>query len=93
MQINFKKKRKIVIERLSNTQKDKNGDTLKKKDEDEKMKIEEKIKLKESNIELISEFINDLRKKEIEVDMDKLNKVPSFKEKYSLYFFKINQIV
>lgn len=75
---------------MSNTQKDKNGDSLKKKDEDEKMKIEEKIKLKESNIELISEFINDLRKKEIEVDMDKLNKVPSFKEKYSLYFFKIN---
>lgn len=75
----------MVIDRLqNNTQKDRNGDQYKKNEEEEKRKIEEKIKLKEANIELISEFISDLQKKEQEVDMDKLYRVPLFREKYTL---------
>ncbi len=77
--------KKNVIERLQNSsQKDRSGDHFKKLEEEEKRKIEEKIKLKEANIELISEFIIDLQKKEQEVDMEKLYKLPSFKEKYTL---------
>ncbi len=77
--------KKNVIERLQNSsQKDRTGDHFKKLEEEEKRKIEEKIKLKEANIELISEFIIDLQKKEQEVDMEKLYKLPSFKEKYTL---------
>jgi hypothetical protein len=77
--------RKIVIERSQNSsQKDRSGDIYKKLEEEENKKIEEKIKLKEANIELISEFIQDLLKRETEFEMDKLYKLPTFKDKYTL---------
>lgn len=77
--------RKIVIERSqNNSQKERAGDFYRKQEEEENKRIEEKIKLKEANIELISEFIPDLIRKEVDFDMEKLNKLPTFKEKYSL---------